>query len=253
MIPIVVAALSLQVSSECARVSPGAACVEAIIHAWNSGDAVAAGHMAGDYLLSTVESEGQLAPEGAGLAFIAAIGAEMERNSDAAYWFWVARQHEDVCGPLPDELRRVVDEQHYRIGSRRRGDRRVLASAFYEAGQQPCGGSLAPMPDIAAPAATAATASAPALIVFGDGSSQRAGLPPATNLPRNAPVQIIYEYPQGVTLSEPGLDEINRFSRFRAAVRGTIVVLNPCTPVYGVRTRRPVELCRADQPASGGD
>lgn len=226
-----------------------ATAVEDVLAAWNEGDAVRAGQMASAYLEHAIRQNGHLPSNGAGLAFIAAVGEAMNdwQNEGPTYWLWVAQLHENACGPMPEPFHAIIRQNAYRPGSSPSIDRHLRASPFRTAAGGPCA------PDNAVPLVPSAprdVSSERALAIFADRSyTEPLGGGSGSRIPPYARVELLYEYPAGAL--SPVLSG-NRWLSMRTdrafSIPAAMTVLSPCAPLTYLSGRREIELCRVDVP-----
>lgn len=243
----ILAAMSLQANAACAGGTDDAVCTWRIQNAWQAGQAAPAGRMAAALLEGVFEAEEQLGREGAALAFIAAIGALMEyRVEESSYWFWVARQHENACGELPDEFHVVVTEREYELGSSRTGDRRIITSPVYAARNRPCRETSGIELDLETPRAPDSPA---ALIIFSDREIARRAFSYSSPHLSRVPMEFVYEYPRGAYTDRQGSAMNPATDAARSQIWQQVLVLAPCRQVADRRAVNANEICRADVPA----
>lgn len=221
------------------------ACRAAILEAWSAGDAARAGDMAAEWLEARTTQDGVLSADGAGLAFIAAIGAYMEWSPSSGYWMWVSARHAEVCVRLPEHLDLVVEAFAPAQGETREVDRAILSGPFLAAARQPCAQDGTPA--LVPPAVSAAHAPV-AIGLYGRSFEVREPLllrtPPDARMTRWA--RLWFEYPAGSlspVLPQASLSEMRRPPR---NITYGNVWLRPCTTAVWDRNL-PV-VCRADQP-----
>lgn len=115
--------------------------VRQVMSAWEAGQAEEAGRLAEAYLTARATEDGRLGVEGAGLAFIAGIGRAIgagREDAHSRYWMWVARQHEEVCGRLPEQYSTVIGIMMTAPGRWLGVDRLIRGGPFLDAASQPC-------------------------------------------------------------------------------------------------------------------
>lgn len=225
--------------------------VEDVLSAWRDGDAGAAGTMAEAYLDYSVAYDGQLAREGAALAFIAAIGSAMREEGrwTVGYWMWVARLHEGTCGGLPARYHEAVSQVMSRPGEAREADRLMRRSPFRAARAAPCRDQSWP---IEIPPAPRAPSTPRAIGVFSDVQERQPALSGATRIRDRVGVRLLFEYPSGTV--SPALDRNHEYfiniPRSFSLPQG-LVIFRPCAPTWLTSDSGTLEICRADQPGSG--
>ncbi|AZU03984.1 hypothetical protein X907_1451 [Glycocaulis alkaliphilus] len=223
--------------------------VQDVMSAWEAGQAAEAGRLAEAYLTARTADDGRLGVEGAGLAFIAGIGRVISAGREDAhsgYWMWVARQHEDVCGALPDQYSTVIDIMMTAPGRWLRVDRLIRGGPFLDATSQPCRDEARAS---VIPAAANAVGAPGAVVVFSHDAERGWGVRGRRPTVR---VPLIFEYPAGAL--SPSLAQGRVFEiRFRSvhAVPGGAIVLSPCSAMSFDLGMEVGPLCRADQPGSG--
>ncbi|MCH8521302.1 hypothetical protein [Glycocaulis sp.] len=223
--------------------------VQQVMSAWEAGQAEEAGRLAEAYLTARATEDGRLGVEGAGLAFIAGIGRAIgagREDAHSGYWMWVARQHEEVCGRLPEQYSTVIGLMMTAPGRWLRVDRLIRGGPFLDASFQPCREDAG---STVIPAAPAAPGAPGAVAVFSHDAERGGGIP-GRRWRHSVRVPLVFEYPAGAL--SPSLAQGRMFEiRFRTeyAIPGGAIVLNPCSAMRFDLGAEVGPLCRADVPS----
>lgn len=218
-----------------------------IVAAWNAGNLDEASEMAEAYLEYSVSHDGRLGREGAGLAFIVALSKAGYGyvTRETGHWLWVARQHEQACGDMPNPFHAVISENATRPGESRAADRRIASSPFRTAALQPCREDGA---EPFLPHPPEAPWAERAVVIFSS-SVEWAEYRVGSRIAGHDRVGMIYEFPAN-TLSPSlvGGRWITATARTGRMLPSGVVVLSPCSRTPYSRGIEDFWLCRADIP-----